>query len=84
MKKEKFYEEFTDKDFKISIVLVTFIFLTLSIGTFLWDKFECACAGYVYKTETKRPIFSQCLIKNSNDKYVTLDQYVNDLINLKK
>ena len=73
-------DEFTTKDFiKVCCValVVLFVYNSLSFG---WDKAKCAYTGYTYEKQTKRPIFSECLIQMKDGSYVPLDRYINRVL----
>lgn len=73
-------DELTRKDMiKVgSIVLIGFLLWSgLSFG---WDKVSCAYKGYTYEKNTKRPIFSECLIQMKDGSYVPLERYINRVL----
>lgn len=79
--KEKYdNDEFTTKDFiKVCCVALVVLFVLNSLS-FGWDKVKCAYTGYTYEKQTKRPIFSECLIQMKDGSYVPLERYINRVL----
>lgn len=73
-------DRFTNRDFKISILLMVVALGIFAFGGFLFDKASCAYKGYTYEKNTKRPIFSECLIQMKDGSYVPLDRYINRVL----
>lgn len=73
-------DRFTLKDFlKSLIIFVIAIFVINGFG-FIKDKISCAYTGYTYEKNTKRPIFSECLIQMKDGSYVPLERYINRVL----
>jgi len=76
------YEEdsYTKRDFKITALIVLGLLGVYAFGGFLFDKASCAYKGYTYEKNTKRPIFSECLIQMKDGSYVPLERYINRVL----
>ena len=73
-------DKFTLKDFmKSSIIILIAFIIFMGLG-FIKDKISCAYTGYTYEKNTKRPIFSECLIQMKDGSYVPLERYINRVI----
>ena len=73
-------DRFTKRDFKITLVVFLGMLGLWSFGNFMYDKAQCAYKGYTYEKETKRPIFSECLIQMKDGSYVPLERYINRVL----
>ena len=73
-------DEYTKRDFTISALVVIALLALFGFGSFLFDKANCAYTGYTYEKETKRPIFSECLIQVNDGSYVPLERYINRVL----
>lgn len=71
---------FTKRDFKISVIAVLALLCLVGFGNFMVDKVSCAYTGYTYEKNTKRPIFSECLIQMKDGSYVPLERYINRVL----
>lgn len=75
-------DKFTKRDFIKSCViffLMLIVWGSLNLG---WEKTKCAYTGHTYEKNTKRPIFSECLIQMKDGSYVPLDRYINRVLTL--
>lgn len=73
-------DKFTLKDFmKASVIILIAFIIFMGLG-FIKDKISCAYTGYTYEKNTKRPIFSECLIQMKDGSYVPLERYINRVI----
>lgn len=66
--------------FKISVIAVLALLCLIGFGNFMVDKVSCAYTGYTYEKNTKRPIFSECLIQMKDGSYVPLERYINHVL----
>lgn len=73
-------DNFTKRDFMIMIAFMAVLMFFFGSMNFLMDKASCAYKGYVYEKDTKRPIFSECLIKIKDGSYIPLDKYMNKVL----
>lgn len=73
-------DTFTLKDFIKSSVIFAIVFIVFMGLGFIKDKISCAYTGYTYEKNTKRPIFSECLIQMKDGSYVPLERYINRVI----
>lgn len=73
-------DKFTLKDFMKSSVIILIAFIIFMGLGFIKDKISCAYTGYTYEKNTKRPIFSECLIQMKDGSYVPLERYINRVI----
>lgn len=73
-------DTFTNRDFKISTILILGLLCLYGFGGFLVDKASCAYKGYTYEKKTKRPIFSECLIQMKDGSFVPLERYINRVL----
>jgi hypothetical protein len=73
-------DSYTKRDFKITLLIVLGIFCLWGFGNFMADKVSCAYTGYTYEKNTKRPIFSECLIQMKDGSYVPLERYINRVL----
>lgn len=73
-------DSYTKRDFKITLLIVLGIFCLWGFGNFMVDKVSCAYTGYTYEKNTKRPIFSECLIQMKDGSYVPLERYINRVL----
>ena len=73
-------DTYTKRDFKITVLVVLGLLGLWSFGGFMWDKAACTYKGYTYEKNTKRPIFSECLIQMKDGSYVPLERYINHVL----
>lgn len=73
-------DRFTLKDFLKSLAIFVFALLVINCFGFIKDKVSCAYTGYTYEKNTKRPIFSECLIQMKDGSYVPLERYINRVL----
>jgi len=79
-KNSELNDEFTRNDL-IKVCCVIGLALLLWNGlSFSWDKVSCAYKGYTYEKNTKRPIFSECLIQMKDGSFVPLERYINRVL----
>lgn len=75
-------DKFTKRDFILSCIVFILAIGIYSIILILLDKGKCAYTGYTLEKDTKRPIFSECLIKMKDGSYVPLERYYNRVISI--
>lgn len=73
-------DKFTKRDLKIMIFVFFILIILYNCASLLIDKAQCAYKGYTYEKETKRPIFSECLIQMKDGSYVPLERYINRVL----
>ena len=73
-------DKYTKRDFKITILIVLGLIFMWSCGNFFLDKIACTYKGYTYEKNTKRPLFSECLIQMKDGSYVPLERYINRVL----
>lgn len=73
-------DTFTKRDFKIMVVVFLGLLGLYNLGSLAFDKASCAYKGYTYEKNTKRPIFSECLIQMKDGSYVPLERYINRVL----
>lgn len=73
-------DKFTKRDLKIMIFVFFILTILYNCASLLIDKAQCAYKGYTYEKETKRPIFSECLIQMKDGSYVPLERYINRVL----
>jgi hypothetical protein len=73
-------DRFTLKDFLKSLVIFVVALFVINGFTLIKDKISCAYTGYTYEKNTKRPIFSECLIQMKDGSYVPLERYINRVL----
>ena len=73
-------DRFTLKDFLKSLIIFVVAIFVINGGNFMADKVSCAYTGYTYEKNTKRPIFSECLIQMKDGSYVPLERYINRVL----
>lgn len=73
-------DSFTKRDFKIMVMIFLGFLILWGFGGFMYDKAQCAYKGYTYEKNTKRPIFSECLIQMKDGSYVPLERYINRVL----
>lgn len=73
-------DTFTKRDFKISVIALLAMLCLFGFSNFMLDKVSCAYTGYTYEKNTKRPIFSECLIQMKDGSYVPLERYINRVL----
>ena len=75
------YEDrFTLKDFLKSLAIFVVALFVINGFSYIKDKISCAYTGYTYEKNTKRPIFSECLIQMKDGSYVPLERYINRVL----
>lgn len=80
IKQELNEDKFTKRDF-IKSCAIFFLMLIVWGGLNLgWEKTKCAYTGHTYEKNTKRPIFSECLIQMKDGSYVPLERYINRVL----
>ena len=73
-------DRFTLKDFLKSLAIFIVALFVINCFGFIKDKVSCAYTGYTYEKNTKRPIFSECLIQMKDGSYVPLERYINRVL----
>ena len=73
-------DRFTLKDFLKSLAIFVLALFVINGFSFIKDKVSCAYTGYTYEKNTKRPIFSECLIQMKDGSYVPLERYINRVL----
>lgn len=73
-------DKFTKRDFIICIFIFIGMLCIYNFASFMIDKARCTYKGYTYEKNTKRPIFSECLIQMKDGSYVPLERYINRVL----
>ena len=73
-------DKFTKRDFIKSCAIFFLMLIIWGILNLGWEKTKCAYTGHTYEKNTKRPIFSECLIQMKDGSYVPLERYINRVL----
>lgn len=80
IKQELNEDKFTKRDFIKSCAIFFLMLIVWGCLNLGWEKTKCAYTGHTYEKNTKRPIFSECLIQMKDGSYVPLERYINRVL----